>query len=338
MNVTNKIDIFRINTDESIYEIFKSHTLGTGSYSNVYLGRCLNSIKINKIDLKEDKYVAIKKINKTRLSSQGIKMLSIEKTINENIMNWKHKNIVRCYDIIDDIDVIYIIMEYCENKDFSHLLIKRPVKHLYIKYYIKQIIDALKFLHEKNIIHRDIKPKNILLTNNYKEIKLCDFGFAKQPDGLKKVLTVCGSPLYMAPEIYKKQGYNNSVDIWSLGIILYELIFGIHPLASLYDVKNITDFLTNNDINIPNTDRVSFNCLDLLRNMLNKDENNRITIDELFIHPWYLEECNLSEHDKNELFKILEEDDLDLLYDDIKLQNNKISKHNDKYDNLFNMD
>lgn len=186
-------------------------------------------------------------------------------------------------------------MEYCEDGDFSGLLTGKPLKYEYTKYYFGQIVSALKYLNDKNIIHRDIKPKNILVTNNGRTIKLCDFGFARHSDGLKKVMTMCGSPLYMAPEIYQKIGYTVSVDVWALGIVLYEMLFGVHPLKNYNDPKKIADSVTNIDIIIPyNINGIEPECIVVLERMLQRREIDRIQITELFSDNWMLGCMNMT--------------------------------------------
>jgi len=122
--------------------------------------------------------------------------------------------------------------------------------------------------------------------NKKKILKLADFGFAKHLDSLKRTLTVCGSPLYMAPEIYQKIGYTESVDVWSLGMILYEMIFGKHPLNDYVDPKSLANSVINDDICIPENSYISKTCLNLLKKMLKRKDIDRITIEELFSHKW----------------------------------------------------
>lgn len=292
MNINN-IEIYKIGTGDSIYEIYKSKKLGTGTYSSVLLGKCISEKKAKEIK-RIDKLVAIKKINIANLSTNGAKMLTTEIEIMKEMINYSHPNIIKCYDVIDDIDVIYIVMEYCDGGDFSSLLIKKPIKYEYIKYFFQQIIKAMFFLHNNEIIHRDIKPKNILILNKEKILKLADFGFAKHLDTFKRTLTVCGSPLYMAPEIYQKVGYTEAVDVWSLGIILYEMVYGKHPLNDCIDPKTLANFVMNDDIYIPENKYVDKSCLDLLKKMLKRKEADRITIEKLFCHPWIQEKWDIS--------------------------------------------
>lgn len=278
------ISIYKICSSDANYEIYKTAKLGEGSYSSVCLGKCLSGQN-------NGKFVAVKKIIKSTLSNRGLSMLTSEIEISKEIIKFSHPNIVTCYDIIDDIDVVYIVMEYCPDGDFSEILNKRPLKYKFIKYYFNQIVEGIKYLHDRGIMHRDLKPKNMLITNDKRTIKICDFGFAKKHDKIKRVYTMCGSPLYMAPDIYKKTGYYETIDVWSLGMILYEMIFGIHPLASWDDPRKMVQSITTTDIKIPEQNEdIEPDCIDLLQQMLKRNEFERITIEKIFEHKW-LEEC-----------------------------------------------
>ena len=300
MNISG-INTYKIGSDKSLYEVYKSKKLGSGTYSVVFLGKCIGENAKN-IE-RPDKLVAIKKVSISKLSTSGAKMLVTEVGIMKEIINKSHPNVIKCYDIIDDIDVIYIITEYCDGGDLSSLLIKKPIKYDFIKYYFQQIISAIMYLHKNKIIHRDIKPKNILVTEKGKVLKLADFGFAKHLDSFKRTLTVCGSPLYMAPEIYQKIGYTESVDVWALGMILYEMIFGNHPLTDYDDPKLLANSIITNDIHIPENKYVSKNCIDLLKKMLKRSESERIPIDELFCHKWIQEKYDISELSDDSIYR-----------------------------------
>ena len=271
----NKIDIYRIGEEgQNKYEIFKSHYLGNKLTSSVYLGRCMN---------KDNKTVAIKQIN------LGIEITN-EINILKELNNLNHKNIVKYYDIIEDLSNVYISMEYCEGGDLGVILIK-PLKINYIKCYFSQIIHALNFLHDNKIIHRDIKPSNILLTNNRKTIKLCDFSYSKKlGKDIKRVNTVCGSPLYMAPELLNCKNYDNAIDIWAMGIVLFEMIFGYHPCKECKDMHELTTFVTENKIKIPDKKDInnSINdiCICLLKKLLHKNGTKRITLNQLIHDKW----------------------------------------------------
>lgn len=260
------------------YEMNQLIKIGSGSYSDVFMGT----------DIINNKPVAIKKIMMWKLNEKSTRMINDEISIMEKIKNLYHKNIVECYDIIIKDSIVYMILEYCDCGDLSKL-IGKPIKEEVVEYYFFQIIEALKFLQESKIIHRDIKPKNILLKNDKKELKLCDFGFAKLKTGFERVNTICGSPLYMAPELLEEKTYTDIVDVWAIGMILYEMLYGNHPYAKCKDIDDLKNF-SQQDIQIPPEETKNKNinpkCIELLKKMLNKNENKRITLKDLFLDPW----------------------------------------------------
>ena len=264
----------------------KSSELGKGSFSIVYSGIYIGPDKNN---IKKGTKVAIKIIKTHNLTKKALDILEDEISIMNLIKANPHPNIVQCYDVIRGSNEIYIIMELCDSGDLM-TIIKRPIKEKYAQFYFCQLANGLKYLDSNSIIHRDIKPKNILLTNNRRVLKIADFGFAKRISDISLHETVCGSPLYMAPEIMNNHAYNNQTDLWSIGMILYEMLYGLHPFENCKSVPELKDQLKKTHIEIPpqntqNTD-VSMNCLDLLRNLLQKKATDRINWDEFFKHPW----------------------------------------------------
>ena len=119
---------------------------------------------------------------------------------------------------------------------------------------------------DNNIVHRDLKPHNILINENTKEIKLCDFGFAREFKDLLLTDTICGSPLYMGSELLQNQKYNIKSDIWSLGIIMYEIVMKNHPFKS----NNISDLINkiNNNKPILTNSNFSNGCKELISDLL----------------------------------------------------------------------
>ena len=143
------------------------------------------------------------------------------------------------------------------------------------------------YLLDNNILHRDLKPQNILLTNNY-DLKITDFGFARYVDKSKDIViqTLCGTPMYMAPEIMKYKKYDIKSDLWSVGVIMYQMLFGKLP----YNAKNFLDLIKSIDkkpIKIPDFITVSPSCKDLLLKLLQKDPNKRINWNDFFNHHWF---------------------------------------------------
>lgn len=264
-----------------IYEIYLNKIIGKGSYSNIYMGRIIDKKIISEKSLTSD-IIAIKKIQTNKMVNDEIDIMHKIMKIS-NICN----NIIKCIDIIEELNYIYIIMEYCIDGDLSNI-IGKPIKENIVKYYFGQIVNALFYLNKNNIIHRDIKPKNILLKNNKKDLVLCDFGFARIKT-VRRVKTICGSPLYMAPELLEEKTYTDIVDVWAIGMILYEMIYGKHPYKDCKDIDDLKEF-SKKSIMIPpvhNTNtNVSIECIDLMNQLLEKEEKKRITLDNLFKHQW----------------------------------------------------
>lgn len=273
----------------SCYEIYKSNKLGKGNYSEVFLGKCLDAEKIKKYNI-SDGLVAIKKINASNLTKNSNKKIRGEIEVMEIIKNNPHPNIVECYDIIDDIDTIYIVMEYCTDGDLNKYL-GCPISENKAKLYFTQIVNGLIYLYENNIIHRDLKPKNILLSDDKKKVKLCDFGLSKITSGLPRINTICGSPLYMAPEILNQKEYDNKIDMWSVGIILYEMLFGFNPLIYCKDIEELKTYVNNNQIIIPPLDfkgNISKDCINVLKLLLEKFNKNRLGATDILQQDWLL--------------------------------------------------
>lgn len=147
--------------------------------------------------------------------------------------------------------------------------------------YLSQILEAFKLLASKNIMHRDLKPSNILLHDG--KIKIADFGFCKSLENSKDLAhTMLGSPIYMAPEVLKGEIYTVRADVWSLGVVLYEMLYGYCPyeessIARLINLLDESQLSFNKEIN-----GISPVLEDLIRRMLTKDQFRRITWDEIF--------------------------------------------------------
>ncbi|OHS99920.1 CAMK family protein kinase [Tritrichomonas foetus] len=147
-----------------------------------------------------------------------------------------------------------------------------------------QLLSAVRYLHKVlNVIHRDIKLRNILLDEN-RNVRLIDFGLAKiTASDLALTTTLCGSYPFVAPEILRNEKYSNSVDIWSLGVVLYVMVSGKLPFQSPSQAA-IIDKILNENVIFPQ--HISSNLFDLLHRLFVKNPNERITIDEICEHPW----------------------------------------------------
>ena len=278
--------------------ILLNKSIGKGAFSKIYAGYTLFS----------NKNVAIKKIKSEKYKKKS-KLLDREIKIMKSLC---HPNIIKLFDVIRDKNEIFIIMELCSNGDFSKFLNNRPLKEKHAHRFLHQITDGLKYLHENKIVHRDLKPQNILLTDNY-VLKISDFGLAKIfNDNMSE--TICGSPLYMAPEILTYKRYDSKADLWSVGIILFEMLSGKTPYNSKSIYQLVTD-IQNVPIKLPEFVSISPECLELINLLLQVDPACRISWEDFFSQSWItkipikikydLEDDNI---DTNELLFDMEDD------------------------------
>lgn len=264
-----------------MYEIYPDRILGFGTSATVYLGRCPT----------KNNYVAIKVINVKEFSRDTENWKRVNACIQSEIEIMKcldHKHILKFYDSYSDLASKSIIMEYCKYGDLStNLRHRHGILESDIKKNALQLVDGVKYMVENNIMHRDLKTKNLLLSED-NNIKICDFGFAKKMMHSDVTDTICGSPLYMAPEILSGGKYTNIADLWSIGIILYELITGKFPIMAC-SVSQLREYYAKTTcIGLPSDTFVSEKCKDLISKILVIDPNKRMTWGTFFSHPWIL--------------------------------------------------
>ncbi|KAH0789905.1 CAMK family protein kinase [Histomonas meleagridis] len=208
-----------------------------------------------------------------------------------------HPLISKFYQLLEDSNNYYIVLEYLPNgnlKTYMKNLNGNPLDENSARRYFIQIISALEYLHqEMHIIHRDLKAENIVLDRN-NNIRLIDFGLSCEFSN-NNFKHACGSLGYIAPEMIKEQRYNVSVDIWSAGVLLYALTVGHLPFYD-NDSQCTLQKIVYSDPIIP--DKLSLPLSDLLKKMLTKDPQKRITLNGIKEHHWY----SPSEHMKVSLF------------------------------------
>ncbi|KAM3229516.1 hypothetical protein ACQJBY_060394 [Aegilops geniculata] len=253
--------------------------IGSGAYSQVWLGK----------HVARGTEVAVKEIAMDRLSAKLRDSLLSEVDILRRIT---HPNIIALHDSIRDGGRIYLILEYCRGGDlYAYLLRHKRVPETVAKHFIRQLACGLQKLRESNVVHRDLKPQNILLVSNNGTsiLKIADFGFAKflQPSGLAE--TLCGSPLYMAPEVMQAQKYDAKADLWSVGIILYQLVTGSPPFNGDSQIQLMKNILKSGQLRFPSDCELSHDCIDLCRKLLRISSVERLTVEEFVNHPFLFE-------------------------------------------------
>jgi serine/threonine protein kinase len=250
--------------------------IGKGSFSIVYKGENRYTKKLYAI-----KEISVDNVSKIKDN--------IKREVNL-MKNLDHENIVKLHNVIIDkkYDNIYLVFDYYPLGDLAKFLNKRCLKEIYAQNYIRQLSKGLKYLYENSIIHRDLKPQNILVTETY-NIKITDFGFARYFDSDIMIQTMCGSPIYMAPEIMKHKKYNNKSDLWSVGIIMYEMLTG-HPPFRAKNILELLRKIKTQKLELPKNIKLSKKGTDLLLNLLNTNPDKRISWDNFFNHIWLIED------------------------------------------------
>ena len=260
------------------YRIQKK-SIGKGSFSKIYVGNSTST----------GEQIAVKIIKKSNVKNENTILREIK------IMSMiRHRNILCLLDVLVSNNKYYLIMEYCNMGDLKEYMRNRDLNEKELRYYMTQIRDGMWELHKNNIIHRDLKPQNILVNTEYC-LKISDFGFAKSynPDtDLQQ--TMCGSPLYMAPEILEQKKYTDIVDIWSIGVIMYELYFNETPVKGINIIdliKNIRKF----QFNPPRLkgQKCSSNCLKLMNHLLQINTKKRCSWIDFNNHTWFIQDINI---------------------------------------------
>ena len=280
--------------------------IGKGSFGEVFI--------TSKAGTKE--LFATKKVKKSMVTAEKVK-----KYFNNELFilkNVNHPNIVKLYDIKQTLNNFYLVFDLCNGGGLSNCLERYKKKHdgkpfpeNIVQHLMKQIVSGMKYLHNKKILHRDIKLDNILVkfetdedkdNDNYFKatIKIIDFGFARYLENDSLAQSILGSPINMDPKILMKMrkiennqsfGYDQKADIWSLGTVCYQLLIGAPPFdASSYD--DLVSKLQKGSYKIPNQLNLSKQSISFINAMLQFDPQQRYDINQLAAHEFLNKDCN----------------------------------------------
>ena len=251
--------------------------LGSGQFGRVYLAK-----------LKSTQFIcALKVINKKRLLKESFKCINQIRREIEIQSHLHHPNILSIYNFFWDKKNVYLVVEYASEGELYTILQNEEngrFSESKAAFYVSQVCDALEYIHKLHIIHRDIKPENILISNE--TIKLADFGWSIHQRSNKNRTTFCGTAEYMPPEVINNQPHIPSSDLWCLGILIYELCAGEPPFTGksnheiLYKIKfckmkKYPEYFSNE-------------VKDLIGKLVKRTPNDRITIQEVKNHPWFI--------------------------------------------------
>jgi serine/threonine protein kinase len=245
--------------------------LGKGSYGYVKLVRRKGE--------DPNQYYALKTIDKKiLLTYASADVLKREIKIQKKL---KHPYMIKLYEYFEDNENVYLLLEYAEEGNLFNYLMKNKKKlcekEAFIYFY--QTCVGISYIHKKNIIHRDLKPENLLL-NKAGNIKICDFGWSAEASEHRK--TLCGTAEYMAPEMVQNKAHDFKLDIWSLGILLFELLHGYPPFRGKSNEEKFKK-IVQGDLEFKNASPAA---QDLIRSLLKHDSTQRPGFDDIFNHPW----------------------------------------------------
>ena len=260
-----------------IYDV--KNKLGSGKFGLVKLG----------IHKKTGQKVAIKIMKKSTMDSSDLELVRTEIEI---LKICQHPNIVRLYNVFENADYLYIIMEYCYGGDLFSYLENRHFRltEKRASTIIHQMATAVYYMHSFGVVHRDLKPENVLMTSTDEDsdIRILDFGLSKILGPYEKCDEPYGTLTYCAPEIIVDEPYSKPVDLWSLGVMTYLMVSGKLPFNS-EDENEIARQVVYDEPNYtrnPIWKTISAEYLDFIKRLLDKDQNKRMTIKEVLEHKW----------------------------------------------------
>ncbi|KAI1097237.1 kinase-like domain-containing protein [Jackrogersella minutella] len=259
-----------------MFEIGKP--LGKGKFGRVYLAR----------ERSQGFICALKVLHKNELQQERVKK-QVRREI-EIQSNLRHPNVLKLYGHFHDSKRIFLILEFAgQGELYKHLRKARRFSEPIAAKYVAQMAAALRYLHRKHIMHRDIKPENILV-GIHGEIKISDFGWSVHaPSSRRK--TYCGTLDYLPPEMINPrtsdESYNEKVDIWALGVLMYEFLVGEAPFEDTPVLT--TRRIVKGDMKIPSF--VSAEATDLIRKLLVVEPIRRLPLEKVQVHPWIMKHC-----------------------------------------------
>ncbi|XP_035267465.1 protein kinase D4 [Anguilla anguilla] len=260
----------------TVYQIFADEVLGSGQFGVVYGGTHRQS----------GRTVAVKVIDKTRFPTKQERQLRNEVAILQNL---SHPGVVLLEGMFETPGHVFVVMEKLHG-DMLEMIMSNENGRLperNTRFLVTQILEALRYLHLKHIAHCDLKPENVLLASPdpFPQVKLCDFGFARIIGEKSFRRSVVGTPAYLAPEVISSHGYNRSLDMWAVGVVLYVSLSGTFPFN---EEEDISQQITNASFMYPRQTwaHISLQAVSLISNLLQVSVRRRFSVGKALGHPW----------------------------------------------------
>lgn len=286
-----------MSSQKRVGNFILQEALGTGSFATVYRG-------VNPLD---GESVAIKAITISRLTEEVAAALETEIRLQSGL---SHPNIVKLLNVQRNQKYIFLTLELCSGGDLTSFVRRNgPLDEVTARRLMIDLAAGLKYLHDRNLAHRDIKPQNLLLSSSdisLARLRIADFGFARSLPAESLAHTLVGSPLYMAPELLSFKPYNTRADLWSVGVVLSEMLIGRPPFTGANPLDLLSHILANPWLQgtasgaaiaqnahscggvLPEAvaERVSPACKAVLRGLLRAEPEFRMTHEQFFASEW----------------------------------------------------
>ncbi|XP_062849449.1 protein kinase D4 [Trichomycterus rosablanca] len=275
--VVPDVSLMSVIQDVSLlYQIFSDEVLGSGQFGVVYGGTHRQT----------GWPVAIKVIDKNRFPTSQERQSKNEVAILQNL---SHPGVIVLEGMFETVERTFVIMEKLHS-DMLEMILSHENGRLperTSRFLVMQILEALRYLHMKHVAHCDLKPENVLLSSPdpFPQVKLCDFGFARIIGEKSFRLSVVGTPAYLAPEVINSNGYNRSLDMWAVGVILYVSLSGTFPFN---EDEDIHQQITNAAFMYPRHPwaLISLEAVSLINNLLQVVVRRRFSVGKAMGHPW----------------------------------------------------
>uniref|UniRef100_A0A672LB61 Serine/threonine-protein kinase PLK n=1 Tax=Sinocyclocheilus grahami TaxID=75366 RepID=A0A672LB61_SINGR len=264
----------RIITDPNTGKCYcRGKVLGKGGFAKCYEMTDLSSSKVYAA-----KIIPHSRVSKPHQREKINREIDLQRALS-------HKHIVHFYHHFEDKDNIYILLEYCSRRSLAHILKARKVlTEPEVRYYLKQTVSALKYLHDLEILHRDLKLGN-LFVNDSMELKVGDFGLAAKLEPVSnRRKTICGTPNYLSPEVLNKQGHGWESDVWALGCVMYTMLLGKPPFETT-NLKETYRCIREARYTIPAS--LSLPAKQLISGMLAQNPVDRPHLDDIIRHEFF---------------------------------------------------
>lgn len=264
-------EVSRIITDPGTGRRYcRGKVLGKGGFAKCYE---MTDLTTNKIYAA--KIIPHSRVSKPHQREKIDKEIELHRTLN-------HRHIVQFYHYFEDKENIYILLEYCSRRSMAHILKTRKVlTDPEVRYYLKQIVSGLKYLHEQEILHRDLKLGNFFINENM-ELKVGDFGLAARLEPMEqRRRTICGTPNYLSPEVLNKQGHGCESDIWALGCVMYTMLLGRPPFETT-NLKETYRCIREAKYSLPSS--LMSSAKHLIASMLSRNPEDRPSLEEIVQH------------------------------------------------------